>query len=185
MRFGYARVSTSDQTLALQRDALTGAGCEKLFTDQGVSGSAIKRPGLARALKALQAGDTLVVWKLDRLGRSLSHLVQIMAEFGERGIEFESLTEKIDTTSATGRLVLHIAAVFSEFERSLITERTRAGIAAAKKRGQKFGRKPSMSPEQVTHARKLIEGGEAPDKVAASFKIHRSTLFAHLKKAAA
>ena len=185
MRFGYARVSTSDQTLALQRDALKAAGCEKLFTDQGISGNAIKRPGLARALKKLQAGDTLIVWKLDRLGRSLSHLVQIMAEFGERGIGFESLTEKIDTTSATGRLVLHIAAVFSEFERSLITERTQAGIAAAKKRGQRFGRKPSLSPAQVTHARKLIEGGESPDRVAVTLKVHRSTLFAHLKKAAA
>jgi DNA invertase Pin-like site-specific DNA recombinase len=181
MRIGYARVSTHDQTLALQQDALTAAGCDRVFTDQGVSGSAIKRPGLDRALKALQSGDTLVVWKLDRLGRSLSHLVQLMTGFGERGIGFESLTEKIDTGSATGRLVLHIAAVFGEFERGLITERTKAGVAAAKRRGVQLGRKPSLTATQIAHARSLLEAGESPRRVAVTFRVCRTTLWRALK----
>ena len=126
MRIGYARVSTIDQTLALQRDALNEAGCEKVFADHGVSGTATTRPGLARALKALKPGDTLVVWKFDRLGRSLSHLVQIIAELGGRGIGFCSLCDPIDTESAGGRLVLHMMGALAEFKRSLIVERTRA-----------------------------------------------------------
>ena len=181
MKIGYARVSTNDQTLALQRDALTAVGCERVFTDQGISGSAIKRPGLDRALKALQPGDTLVVWKLDRLGRSLSHLIQLMTQFGEREIGFESLTERIDTTSSAGRLVLHMAAVFSEFERSLITERTQAGIAAAKRRGVKLGRKPTLTPAQVAHARSLVEAGESPRRVAMTLRVCRTTLWRALK----
>src|SRR5271165_474527 len=108
MQIGYARVSTADQTLALQRDALREAGCEKVFTDRGVSGTTTSRPGLDRALKAARSGDTLVVWKLDRFGRSLSHLVQTVAELGERGIAFRSLSDPIDTESAPGRLVLHM-----------------------------------------------------------------------------
>jgi DNA invertase Pin-like site-specific DNA recombinase len=184
MKIGYARVSTNDQTLALQQDALKAAGCEKIFTDQGISGAATTRPGLDQALKALHAGDTLVVWKLDRLGRSLSHLVQIMADFKEREIGFESVTEKIDTASSTGRLVLHIAAVFSEFERSLITERTRAGIAAAKRRGVKLGRKPTLTPAQIAHARSLVESGESPRAVARTFRVGRTTLWRFLKSEA-
>ncbi len=181
MRIGYARVSTSDQTLALQRDALAAAGCKKVFTDQGISGTAIKRPGLERALKALRAGDTLVVWRLDRLGRNLSHLVQTMADFQKKDIGFESITEKIDTTSSTGRLVLNIAAVFADFERSLITERTRAGIDAARRRGVKMGRKPTLTPAQIAHARRLIDDGESPRAVASSFRVGRTTLWRALK----
>jgi DNA invertase Pin-like site-specific DNA recombinase len=181
MRIGYARVSTFDQTLALQRDALKDAGCEKVFADQGVSGTATTRPGLDRALKALMSGDTLVVWKLDRLGRSLSHLVQVVAELGERGVNFRSLSDPIDTESAGGRLVLHMMGALAEFERSLIVERTRAGLLAAKRRGQKLGRKPILTPAQIKHAACLIEGGESPRAVAASFRIGRTTLWRALK----
>jgi len=181
MLIGYARVSTADQTLALQRDALTAAGCEKLFTDQGISGSALKRPGLDRALAALKPGDALIVWKLDRLGRSLSHLVNLVAKLGEQGIAFRSLSDPIDTTNAGGRLVLHMMGALAEFERSLIVERTRAGLAAAKRRGQKLGRKPSLTADQIAHARQLVQGGESPRAVAKSFSIGRSTLFRLLK----
>ncbi len=125
---GYARVSTTDQHLNLQRDALKAAGCKKIFADRGMSGSAATRPQLTRALKALRPGDTLVVWKLDRLGRSLSHLVETIADLGKRGVNFRSLSDPIDTESAGGRFVLHIMAALSEFERSLIIERTRAGL---------------------------------------------------------
>ena len=183
MRIGYARVSTNDQTLALQRDALTAAGCEKVFADQGVSGAIARRPGLDRALKALQKGDTLVVWKLDRLGRSLSHLVHTIAELGERGIGFQSLHDPIDTTNAGGRLVLHVAAAFAEFERAIATERTRAGLTAAKRRGVKLGRKPSLTSDQLAHARSLIEQGESPRAVASTLRVHRSTLYRHLPAA--
>ena len=181
MRIGYARVSTLDQTLALQRDALKEAGCDKIFADHGVSGTATARPGLARAMKALKPGDTLVVWKLDRLGRSLSHLVQIVSQLGARGVNFRSLSDPIDTESAGGRLVLHMMGALAEFERSLIIERTRAGLAAAKKRGQKLGRKPTLTPPQIAEARRLIEGGEKLRAVAASFSVGRTTLWRALK----
>jgi DNA invertase Pin-like site-specific DNA recombinase len=184
MRIGYARVSTLDQTLALQRDALEAAGCEKVFADHGVRGTTTRRLGLDRALKALKPGDTLIVWKLDRLGRSLSHLVQIVAELGGRGVNFRSLSDPIDTESAGGRLVLHMMGALAEFERSLIIERTRAGLMAAKRRGQKLGRKPSLTVAQVKHARSLIEGGESPRTVASAFRVGRTTLWRALKAAA-
>ena len=184
MQIGYARVSTSDQTLALQRDALKEAGCAKVFTDQGVSGTAITRPGLSRAMKALKRGDTLVVWKLDRFGRSLSHLVQAVAELGERGVGFQSLSDPIDTTNAGGRLVLHMMGALAEFERALIVERTRAGLKAAKRRGVKLGRKPILTPAQVAHARRLIDGGESPRTVASTLRVGRTTLWRALKAAA-
>jgi len=180
LRIGYVQASTNDQTLVTQRDALTAAGCEKIFADRGVSGALAARPGLDSALKALQPGDTLVVWKLNRLGRSLVHLVHTIAELGERGIGFQSLDDPIDTTSASGRLVLHITAAFAEFERSLATERTRAGLVAAKRRGVKFGRKPTLTEEQIAHARSLIERGESPRMIARTLRVHRSTLYRHL-----
>jgi DNA invertase Pin-like site-specific DNA recombinase len=173
---GYARVSTTDQNLDLQRDALTAAGCERIFTDE-LTGSSTKRPGLDQALAALSAGDTLIVWKLDRLGRSLSHLVQIIDELGRREIGFRSLSDPIDTASAGGRLVLHIMAALAQFELSLIAERTRAGMEAAKRRGQKLGRRRKLSAEQIRHARQLIEGGESPSTVARSFGVAKSTLY--------
>lgn len=166
MQIGYTRVSTADQTLALQRDALTAAGCEKIFADEGVSGSITARRGLDRALAVLAPGDTLVVWKLDRLGRSLSHLVALIAELGQRDINFCSLSDPIDTASAGGRLVLHMMGALAEFERSLIVERTQAGIKAARKRGVRLGRPSILEPSQVDHARALIEGGASPRAVA-------------------
>jgi DNA invertase Pin-like site-specific DNA recombinase len=181
VRIGYARVSITDQTLALQRDALKEAGCEKVYADQGVSGTTTTRPALDRAMKAVKEGDTFVVWKLDRLGRSLSHLVQTVTELGERGVGFQSLSDPIDTTNAGGHLVMHMMAALAEFERSLILERTRAGLKAAKHRGVKIGRKPSLTAAQVAHARRLIDGGESPSTVANTLRVGRTTLWRALK----
>jgi DNA invertase Pin-like site-specific DNA recombinase len=180
MFFGYARVSTVDQNLALQRDALTAAGCERIFTDT-MTGTSTERPGLTKALAALSAGDTLIVWKLDRLGRSLAHLVQLVAGLGGRGIGFRSLSDPIDTESAGGRLVLHIMGALAEFERSLIVERTQAGLQAAKKRGRKLGRPTKLTAAQAGHARALLASGEDGRTVARSFGVARSTLYAALK----
>lgn len=153
MRIGYARVSTTDQDLALQLDALRGAGCERVFEDKE-SGAKADRPGLAAALSFARAGDVLVVWRLDRLGRSLPDLVRIVADLEGKGIGFESLQEKIETGSATGKLVFHVFAALAEFERSLIGERTRAGLAAARDRGRKGGRK-GLPPEKIAAIRRL------------------------------
>jgi DNA invertase Pin-like site-specific DNA recombinase len=178
---GYARVSTVDQNLALQRDALMAAGCERVFTDEGVSGSVTTRRGLDEALAALSPGDTLVVWKLDRLGRSLSHLVTLIAELGARRVNFRSLSDPIDTASSGGRLVMHIMGALAEFERGLIVERTQAGIQAAKKRGVHLGRRKSLVAAQVDHARSLIERGESPRAVARTMRVGKSTLYRALK----
>lgn len=139
MRIGYARVSTSDQHLQLQQDALAAAGCERLFTDT-VSGAREDRPGLTAALSACRPGDTLVVWRLDRLGRSLPHLVAIVQELGSRSVGFSSLQEQMDTTTSGGKLIFHIFAALAAFERELIRERTNAGLAAARARGRLGGR---------------------------------------------
>ena len=136
MRVGYTRVSTEEQNLDLQLSALRAAGCERIFTDHGKSGSIIARSGLSAALRYLRDGDTLTVWRLDRLSRSVIHLVNIISKLSVRQIEFLSLNEHIDTASSGGRLVFHIMAALAEFERSLISERTRAGMAAARARGQ-------------------------------------------------
>ena len=180
MILGYARVSTTDQDLALQRDALNAAGCERIFTDT-MTGTSTERPGLTKALAALSNGDTLVVWKLDRLGRSLTHLVQVIADLGNRGVSFRSLSDPIDTTSAGGRLVMHIMGALAEFERSLIVERTQAGLQAAKRRGRKLGRPAKLTDAQITHARALLSGGENGRTVARSFGVARSTLYEALK----
>lgn len=158
MRIGYARISTDDQSLALQRDALITAGCAVVHEDQ-VSGMATKRPGLTAALAATSKGDVLVVWKLDRLGRSLPHLIDTVRHLGDRGAGFASLSESIDTTTAGGKLVFHIMGALAEFERSLIVERVNAGIAAARKRGKHLGRPRKLSADQVAHARAAIDGG--------------------------
>jgi DNA invertase Pin-like site-specific DNA recombinase len=139
MLIGYARVSTIDQNLNLQKDALQVAGCERMFTDT-VSGARVERPGLRAALEACRSGDTLVVWKLDRLGRSLPQLVETVRELYGRDVGFKSLQEQIDTTSAGGKLIFHIFASLAEFERDLIRERTNAGLTAARARGRKGGR---------------------------------------------
>jgi DNA invertase Pin-like site-specific DNA recombinase len=178
MKIGYARVSTDDQTPALQLAELKKAGCEKLYKDQGLSGATIKRPELQRCLKKLDDGDTLIVWKLDRLGRSLADLVETVQKLEKRGVHFRSLTEEINTQTPGGKLVFHIFAALAEFERSLISERTRAGANAARAKGVKFGRKPKMTPEQIDHARKLIKAGEHNrDQVAALFQVGRKTLY--------
>jgi DNA invertase Pin-like site-specific DNA recombinase len=139
-KIGYARVSTDDQKLDLQMNALDAAGCTRIFTDKGISGSKDERSGLTAARLALERGDTLVVWRLDRLGRSLNHLIKVIDELGKLGVQFQSLTENLDTTSAGGRLVFHIMAALAEFERALISERTKAGMQAAKARGVHVGR---------------------------------------------
>src|SRR3954452_7651144 len=153
MLIGYARISTLDQTLALQQDALTQAGCEQLYTDT-LSGSVTERPGLTQALSHLRAGDTLVVWRLDRLGRSLSHLIETVSQLQERGISFRSLQEQIDTTTTGGKLVFHFFGALAEFERDLIRERTMAGLAAARARGTRGGRKP-LSPQKIRQLQTL------------------------------
>lgn len=156
---GYARVSTDEQTLDLQTDALRAAGCDRIETDHGMSGATTRRPGLDRALAALQAGDTLVVWRIDRLGRSLAHLIETVADLGIRGVAFRSLTDPVDTTTPAGQLVFHIFGALAEFERKLIRERTMAGLAAAKARGVALGRRPSLTPLQAQHAAALLASG--------------------------
>ena len=146
-----------------------------------MSGGVNRRRGLDRALSSLRRGDTLVVWKLDRLGRSLAHLVQTVAELGARGVHFRSLSDPIDTESAGGRLILHIMAALAEFERSLGSERTRAGLAAAKRRGRKLGRRPALTPKRVTRARQLVEKGQSMKKVARRMNVARSTLYLALR----
>ena len=177
---GYARVSTTDQHLNLQQDALAKAGCSRIYADEGVSGAVSVRPQLTRAFSGLRAGDTLVVWRLDRLGRSLSHLIATIDDLGQRGCHFKSITEAIDTTTAGGTLILHIMGALAQFERTLIVERTRAGLTAAKRRGVRLGRKPSLNQEQIKHARQLLEteGGRA---VARTLGVSRSTLYASLR----
>ncbi len=177
MKIGYARVSTEEQNLDLQRQALQGAGCETIFEDHGVSGSAIERPGLAKALAKAGPDDVLVVWKLDRLGRSLPHLIEVITGLREAGIGFQSLQEQIDTTSAGGRFYLHILAALAEFEREMISERTRAGMASARRRGKHVGRPRKLTAQQVTHARELLKSGkETRASVAALFKVDVATL---------
>jgi len=181
MKIGYARVSTVDQNANSQRDALKAAGCEKIVTDQ-VSGAAAKRPKLDKLLSGLQAGDVLTVWQLDRLGRSLPHLIEVVRDLEAKGAHFQSLSEGIDTTTAQGRLTFHLMGALAEFERSLIVERTQAGLRAAKKRGARLGRPPALTAAQVNHARKLIESGERPTTVAGTLGVDRSTLYRALKR---
>ncbi len=177
MNIGYARVSTDEQNLDLQLQALKAAGCKKIHEDHGVSGAAIERPGLTRALAGAQSGDVLVVWKLDRLGRSLPHLVEVINGLREAGVGFRSLQEQIDTTSAGSRFYLHILAALAEFEREMISELTRASMASARRRGKHIGRPRKLSAQQVTHARELIDSGlETRAAVAALFGVDVATL---------
>lgn len=177
---GYARISTVSQELALQIDALQSAGATQIFEDRGVSGVRTERPGLTEALSFLREGDTLIVWKLDRLGRSMSHLLQTVADLEGRGVGFKSLTENIDTTTPTGRLVFHIFGALGEFERDLIRERTNAGLAAAAARGRKGGRPAVATPERIARARQLIATGLTVREAAARLKIGKSALYAAL-----
>jgi DNA invertase Pin-like site-specific DNA recombinase len=156
MLIGYVRVSTHDQTLNLQRDALQQAGCDKIFTDTA-SGAKNERKGLDAALTYVRKGDTLVVWRLDRLGRSLPHLITTMTSLEERGIGFKSLTENIDTTTSGGKLIFHIFRALAEFERNLIRERTTAGLTAARARGKRGGRPQALTVRQLGIARELYK----------------------------
>jgi DNA invertase Pin-like site-specific DNA recombinase len=177
MNIGYARVSTEEQNLDLQRQAHEAAGCERIFEDHGVSGAATERAGLAGALSGAQNGDVLVVWKLDRLGRSLPHLINVITGLRDAGIGFRSLQENIDTTSAGGRFYLHILAALAEFERELIGERTKAGMASARKRGQHIGRPRKLTAQQIARARELIASGEETRAGAAAlFGVNVATL---------
>jgi DNA invertase Pin-like site-specific DNA recombinase len=177
MKYGYARVSTDDQNPALQLAALQKAGCTSVFTDEGLSGATTKRPALTRCLTTLRPGDTLIVWKLDRLGRSLRDLITLLDELRAQGIKFRSLTEHIDTETATGRAMWQMIGVLAELERSLITERTRAGVTAARQRGVPFGPKPKLTAQQITHARALRAQGEPVSVIATLFKVHRATIY--------
>lgn len=152
MLIGYARVSTLDQNLELQREALTKAGCQKVFEDK-VSGTRADRPGLGKAQEMLREGDTLVVWKLDRLGRSVKQLVDLVGEFHKQGIQFKSLTDAIDTGTPSGRFFFHVMASLAEMERELIVERTRAGLDVARQLGRKGGRKPKMTDSKIESAK--------------------------------
>ena len=177
VKYGYARTSTGDQTTALQLAALKKARCAHIFEDQGLSGANARRPALRRCLKTLRAGDTLVVWKLDRLARSLRDLIAMLDDLQERGVRFQSLTESIDTQTPTGRAMWQMIGVLAELERSLIAERTRAGVKAAQRRGIQFGRKRKLSAAQLAHARELIDKGEARSYVASLLNVSRVTLY--------
>lgn len=181
MKIGYARVSTIDQNANAQRDALKAAGCDPVIVDQ-VSGAAVQRPKLNKLLADLKTGDVLTVWRLDRLGRSLPHLIEVVRDLEGKGAHLQSLTEGIDTTTAQGRLTFHLMAALAEFERALIVERTQAGLEAAKKRGVRIGRPRRLTPAQVSHARKLIAAGERPAAVAASLSVNRATLYRAMRQ---
>lgn len=179
MKVGYARVSTEEQNLDLQIEGLMEAGCDRIITDQAQSGvtTAESRAGFAEAMELLDAGDVLVVWKLDRVGRSIADLIHLLKLFGDRGIEFRSLTDGIDTTTAGGRLVFHMMGALAQFERELIQERTKAGLRAAKKRGKCLGRPPALTNVQIVHAKTAIETKrETVSGMAEILGVNRSTL---------
>ena len=183
MLIGYARVSTQDQTLDLQSDALTRAGCEKIFTDT-TSGAKSERPGLQDAMNHLRAGDTLVVWRLDRLGRTLKHLIATIADLSDKGIGFKSLQESMDTTTSGGRLIFHIFGSLAEFEREVIKERTNAGLQAARARGRLGGRPTiqSRDPKKIALARQLYDDGRMTVQVICEqLHIGRATLYRYIQ----
>ncbi len=181
---GYARVSTVEQDTALQTDALCKAGCEKIYEDT-ISGAKADRPGLAAALAYLRDGDVLAVWRLDRLGRSLPHLIETIGALDARGIGFLSLTESIDTTTSGGRLIFHVFGALGQFERDLIRERTKAGLTAAATRGRKGGRKPVVTADKLQRAREHITNGLNVREAAARLKIGKTALYAALQAASA
>ena len=176
MLIGYARVSTQDQNLELQIEALTKAGCRKIFEDK-ISGSRAERPGLAKARDVLREGDTLVVWKLDRLGRSVKHLVNLVVELEQKGVQFKSLTDVIDTGTPSGRFFFHVMASLAQMERELTIERTRAGLAVARQLGRKGGRKRQMTESKIRSAKKLLATGVPPRDVASNLGVSVPTLY--------
>jgi DNA invertase Pin-like site-specific DNA recombinase len=181
MNIGYARVSTTDQNLDLQKDALNSADCEKIYTDK-MSGTKTERPGLNQILGILREGDTLVVWKLDRLGRSLTHLIKIMNILDERSIYFKSVQESLDTSTPGGKLIFHVFGALAEFERDIIRERTLAGLAAARARGRVGGRPRKLTKEQTEMAKKLINDPTILiEDICKTLGVSRSTLYRYVK----
>jgi DNA invertase Pin-like site-specific DNA recombinase len=176
MNIGYARISTQDQNLDLQRQALEAAGCSKIYDDI-ISGTRQQRPGLILALEVLRTGDALVVWKLDRLGRSVKGLVNLVGELEGKGIHFISLTDGIDTSTPAGRFFFHIMASLAQMERELIIERTKAGLAAARLQGRKGGRKRSMTYSKMEAAKKLLAAGTSPKQIANDLGMSLPTLY--------
>lgn len=176
MLVGYARVSTMDQNLELQFSALTQAGCGKIYEDR-MSGIRAERPGLKLALEVLREGDTLVVWKLDRLGRSVKGLVDLVTELEKLGIQFKSLTDSIDTGTPAGRFFFHVMASLAQMERELTIERTRAGLIAARQQGRIGGRKRKMTDSKIASAKKLLANGVSPKEVAENLGISIPTLY--------
>jgi DNA invertase Pin-like site-specific DNA recombinase len=181
---GYARVSTAEQDTALQTDALRKAGCGQIFED-AASGAKADRPGLAAALAFLRDGDVLAVWRLDRLGRSLPHLIETIGALEARGVGFRSLTESIDTTTPGGRLIFHVFGALGQFERDLIRERTKAGLTAAAARGRKGGRKPVITADKLQRAQEHITNGLNVREAAARLKVGKTALYAALQSASA
>ena len=183
MLIGYARVSTNEQNLDLQRDALEKAGCERIYVEQASGGSS-SRPELDKTMEMLREGDTLVVWRLDRLGRSLKHLIELVNELEQRKIGLRSLTESMDTTTSGGKLVFHIFGALAEFERNLIRERTQAGLAAARARGRKGGRPPALDDKKRKVAVELYRnGGHSVKEICQIMGISPPTLYNYLRKA--
>jgi DNA invertase Pin-like site-specific DNA recombinase len=181
MLIGYARVSTTDQPLDLQKDALEKAGCSKIFTDTA-SGAKAERIGLDEALNYVRSGDTLVVWKLDRLGRSLPHLIETITGLNNRGIGFKSITESIDTTTSGGKLIFHIFGALAEFERDIIRERTQAGLHAARARGRLGGRPKSLTPKKAQMAEALYKDkNNTIDEICKTLHVSRATLYRYVK----
>ena len=176
MLIGYARLSTQDQNLELQLDALTKAGCQKVFEDT-ISGTRADRPGLGKALEMLREGDTLVVWKLDRLGRSVKQLVELVNALHKQNVQFKSLTDSIDTSTPSGRFFFHVMGSLAEMERDLIVERTRAGLDVARQLGRKGGRKPKMTDSKIESAKKLLASGVPPKDVAKNLGVSVPTLY--------
>ena len=183
MLIGYARVSTDDQDTAAQVAALTAAGCERIFREKA-SGGRWNRPQLLQLLTHLRPGDVVVVWKLDRLSRSLRDVLTLMAQLGDAGTGFRSVTEAIDTTTPAGRMLMHMVGAFAEFERAMLRERTRAGVEAARQEGRVGGRRPKFSPQQQSEIRKMVsEGGKTAADAARLFKVHPATVSRLLARA--
>jgi len=183
MLIGYARVSTSDQTLNLQKDALEKIGCTKIFTDTA-SGAKAERKGLEEALGYVRQGDTLVVWRLDRLGRSLKHLIETITDLNNRKIGFKSIQENIDTTTSGGKLVFHIFGALAEFEREIIRERTKAGLQAARARGRKGGRPKLLTGKKAAHLQELYNNkNNSISEICNTLNISRATLYRYIKTA--
>ena len=176
MLIGYARVSSKDQNLDLQIDALKKTGCSKIFSDK-LSGINKKRPGLDHALSHLRSGDTFVIWKLDRLGRNLKGLIELVEKLEETGVHFQSITDGIDTTSPAGRFFFHVMASLAQMERELFIERTKEGLMAARKRGRVGGRRRIMTPSKVEAAKKLLAEGIPPKDVAQNLGVSIPTLY--------